>query len=149
MSAPERMTLAELDVLEAVCAKATPGPWIRSGCRRKMGDDDCIMVGPDGFLIAALPIGHRPNEHAGAFNDAAHIAAMSPATAQRLIAMAREGLGLREALSKAESDLYDAWLRIDDEDEADPVYDVLTGIRDSLQSPQVAGADAATGEVGS
>jgi hypothetical protein len=54
-----------------------------------MGDEDCIMVGPDGFLIAALPTGNRPEEHAGAFKDAAFIAAANPAAILELIAAAR------------------------------------------------------------
>ena len=85
------------DELERLARAATPGPWIRSGCRRKMGDEDCIMVGPDGFLIAALPIG-QPRDHAGAFNDAAFIAAANPATILALLSANRE---MREALEEA------------------------------------------------
>ncbi len=66
--------------LREIAQKATPGPWQRSGVRQKLGDEDCLMVGPDGFNIAALPIGRRPNEHASAFCDAAHIAAFDPPT---------------------------------------------------------------------
>ncbi len=36
------------------------------------------MVGPDGFLIVALPVGKNPKEHAGAFCDAAYIALANP-----------------------------------------------------------------------
>jgi len=53
----------------------TPGPWQRSGVRRKLGDEDCICVGPDSFSIAFLPIGRRPREQAGAIADANLIAA--------------------------------------------------------------------------
>lgn len=53
----------------------TPGPWQRSGVRQKLGDHDCIRVGPDGFAIAFLPIGRRPQEQAGALADANLIAA--------------------------------------------------------------------------
>lgn len=78
--------------LETLARAASPGPWIRSGCRRKMGDEDCIMVGPDGFLIAALPIG-QPRDHAGAFKDAAFIAAANPAAVLKLIEAARPTAG--------------------------------------------------------
>jgi len=48
----------------------TPIPWMRSGVRQYLGDEDCIKVGPDGFWIAFLPIGRRPQEQAGAIADA-------------------------------------------------------------------------------
>lgn len=53
----------------------TPGPWQRSGVRNKLGEHDCLAVGPDGFSIAFLPIGARPGEQAGAIADARLIAA--------------------------------------------------------------------------
>ena len=53
----------------------TPGPWQRSGVRRKLGNEDCIVVGPDSFAIAFLPIGRRPQEQAGAIADACLISA--------------------------------------------------------------------------
>lgn len=55
--------------------KHTKGPWQRSGVRVKLGHEDCLQVGPDGFAIAFLPIGNRPNEQAGAIADACLIAA--------------------------------------------------------------------------
>ena len=85
------------DELERLARAATPGPWIRSGCRRKMGDEDCIMVGPDGFLMAALPIG-QPRDHAGAFNDAAFIAAANPATILALLSERAELLAAVERM---------------------------------------------------
>lgn len=56
-------------------AKHTPGPWQQSGVRQKLGNEDCIRVGPDGFAVAFLPIGRRPHEQAGAIADARLIAA--------------------------------------------------------------------------
>jgi hypothetical protein len=56
-------------------AQHTPGPWQRSGVRIKLGAEDCLQVGPDGFAIAFLPIGNRPMEQAGAIADARLIAA--------------------------------------------------------------------------
>lgn len=53
----------------------TPGPWQRSGVRQKLGNEDCIRVGSDGFAIAFLPIGARPQEQAGAIADARLISA--------------------------------------------------------------------------
>jgi hypothetical protein len=53
----------------------TEGPWQRSGVRIKLGSEDCLQVGPDGFAIAFLPIGKRPMEQAGAIADANLIAA--------------------------------------------------------------------------
>jgi hypothetical protein len=50
--------------------KHSPLPWIRSGVRYKLGSEDCIMIGPDGFMIAAFPIGRNPKDHASAFCDA-------------------------------------------------------------------------------
>ena len=92
--------MTTLDELERLARAATPGPWIRSGCRRKMGDEDCIMVGPDGFLMAALPIG-QPRDHAGAFNDAAFIAAANPATILALLSERAELLATVERLETA------------------------------------------------
>ena len=68
------MTEAERAEIRARDAGATPGPWIRSGVRQKLRDEDCIMVGPDGFLILAIPYGRHPKDHAGAFRDAEFIA---------------------------------------------------------------------------
>ena len=94
--------MTTLDELERLARAATPGPWIRSGCRRKMGDEDCIMVGPDGFLMAALPIG-QPRDHAGAFNDAAFIAAANPATILALLSERAELLAAVERMRAVES----------------------------------------------
>lgn len=80
------LTPAKLEELGVLAAAATEGPWQRSGVRQKVRDEDCIMVGPDGFLIIALPIGSNPKEHAGAFNDAAFIAACSPDVIMGLLA---------------------------------------------------------------
>jgi hypothetical protein len=55
----------------------TPGPWIQSGVRVNISEN-CIMVGPDGFLIYAIPWGRHPKDHAGAFRDAAHLRRCSP-----------------------------------------------------------------------
>ena len=60
------------------------GPWIRSGCRIKLGEESCIPVGPDGYSIAFLPIGYRPAEHAGALRDADFIA-HAPSDVQYLL----------------------------------------------------------------
>ncbi len=87
------LTPDDLERLETLAKAATPGPWQRSGVRQKLMGEDCIMVGPDGFLIVALPIGKYPKEHAGAFNDAAYIAACSPDKILALIKMVREGRG--------------------------------------------------------
>lgn len=56
-------------------AKHTMGPWQRSGVRVKLGAEDCLQVGPDGFPVAFLPIGKSATDHAGAIADAALIAA--------------------------------------------------------------------------
>ena len=56
-------------------ATYNPGPWQRNGVRQKLGAEDCITVGADGFVIAFLPIGRRPQEQAGAIADARLIAA--------------------------------------------------------------------------
>jgi hypothetical protein len=53
----------------------TNGPWQRSGVRIKLGAEDCIRVGPDGFPIAFIPIGKTHEQHAGAIADANLIAA--------------------------------------------------------------------------
>ena len=87
-----------LTEMKEACAKATPGPWIRSGCRRKIGEEDCIMVGPDSFTIAALPIGRRPNEHAGAFNDAAFIAMSRSAVPELIARLEKAEALLRQAI---------------------------------------------------
>lgn len=51
-----------------------------------------------------------------------------------LIAAACERDGLREALTTIEADLYNAWLAIEDEDDADPVYAVLEFARQALNT---------------
>jgi hypothetical protein len=58
---------------ELARAKHTAGPWQRSGVRIKLGGEDCLQVGPDGFAVAFLPIGRTPQEHAGAIADARRI----------------------------------------------------------------------------
>jgi hypothetical protein len=70
--------------LRALAEKATPGPWQRSGVRQNV-TENCIMVGPDNFLIVAIPHGAHPNDHAGAFNDAGFIAACDPQTILALL----------------------------------------------------------------
>lgn len=72
--------------LEGLCYRATPGPWIQSGVRQKLGTEDCIVVGPEspGWLIA-LPLG-QPRDHAAAFSDAAFIAAANPTAIKALLA---------------------------------------------------------------
>ena len=82
---PIRPTDAQLREWRTIAEKATPGPWQRSGVRQKLGVEDCIMVGPDRFLIVALPIGKNPGEHAGAFLYAGYIAAFDPTTAIAII----------------------------------------------------------------
>lgn len=68
-------------------AKHTPGPWQRSGVRVKLGAEDCLQVGPDGFPVAFLPIGKSATDHAGAIADARLIAA-----APELLEAAQEAL---------------------------------------------------------
>lgn len=82
------------------CEGVTPGPWIRSGVRRKIHDQDCLMVGPDGFMIAAIPVGRRPNEHAGAFRDAGFIAACDP---QTILSLCKDWMRMKEALERIAS----------------------------------------------
>jgi hypothetical protein len=91
-------------------SKHTPGPWQRSGIRQKLGDEDCIRVGPDGFAIAFLPIGRRPQEQAGALADA-HLIAASPDLLEALrdavaclggISSANVPESVRAAIAKAE-----------------------------------------------
>ena len=98
----EAVRVAEA-VIEAA-AKATPGPWQRSGVRVKLGIEDCIAVGPDTFNIAMLPTGSRPEEHAGAFKDAGFIALANPANAtllaQAYLAALKDIAGLRVALER-------------------------------------------------
>ena len=75
--------MSDFAELKLAAEKATPGPWQRSGVRQKL-DADCIMVGPDGFKIAAVPIG-GPEDHAGAFCDAGFIALANPQTILSLL----------------------------------------------------------------
>ena len=124
------------DELERLARAATPGPWIRSGCRRKMGDEDCIMVGPDGFLMAALPIG-QPRDHAGAFNDAAFIAAANPATILALLSERAELLATVERMRGAlETKLLEAKINCDGSESsvayADGVIDTYNAARAAL-----------------
>jgi hypothetical protein len=70
--------------LRELAEKATPGPWQRSGVRQTI-TENCIMVGPDSFLIIAVPVGKNPKEHAGAFCDAGYIAACDPQTILSLL----------------------------------------------------------------
>lgn len=79
------MTLPDTTALKALAEAATPGPWQRSGVRQKISED-CIMVGPDGLQILAIPYGWHPKDHAGAFKDAAYIAAANPQTVLTLLA---------------------------------------------------------------
>ena len=72
----------------------TPGPWMRSGVRIKLGAEDCLQVGPAGFTVAFLPIGKRPKEQAGAIADA------------RLIAAAPELLAALQSLMADNSELH-------------------------------------------
>lgn len=60
---------------ESLAAKHTPGPWQRSGTRVKLGAEDCLAVGPDGYSVALVPIGRTDKDHAGAMADARLIAA--------------------------------------------------------------------------
>lgn len=96
MTAP--LTTEERDELERLAKAATPGPWQRSGVRQTI-TENCIMVGSDAFLIVAIPWGKHPKDHAGAFADAAYIAAANPSAVLRLIAQARapSGVPTREA----------------------------------------------------
>ncbi len=50
----------------------TKGPWQVFGVRRRLGEEDCQQVGPDGYAIAFLPIGR---DLAGCLADARLIAA--------------------------------------------------------------------------
>lgn len=82
-----------------------------------MGDEDCIMVGPDGFLMAALPIG-QPRDHASAFNDAAFIAAANPSTILAILSERAELLATVERMRGkierlASSDAFDVPQAID------------------------------------
>lgn len=98
------MTLPTLlSAWEALARKATPGPWIRSGVRQTI-TENCISVGPDAFQIIFLPIGTKPQEHAGAFNDAAFIAALNPAAVLEMIGQVRRvrDAALEEAASNAD-----------------------------------------------
>lgn len=70
-------------------SKHTPGPWQVSGVRVRLGEHSCQAVGPDGFSIAFLPIGRRPDELAGALADARLIAA-APLLLEALKAMTEE-----------------------------------------------------------
>lgn len=89
-------SLSEIERLEGLRAKATQEPWMRSGVRQKLGDEDCLRIGPDGFALAFLPIGARPHEQAGAIADADYIVALHnafPDLAQALReSMEREAL---------------------------------------------------------
>jgi hypothetical protein len=64
----------------------TPGPWARSGVRAKLGVEDCLRVGPDGFPVVFVPIGRTHKDHAGAMADAALIAE-APVMAEALEAL--------------------------------------------------------------
>jgi hypothetical protein len=55
-------------------------PWSRSGVRRKLGGESCIVIGPDGYAIAFLPIGL--DGHAAAIKDADAICAALNARAE-------------------------------------------------------------------
>lgn len=73
-----RQMLQFADLREAA-EKATKGPWVRAGARQKLVED-CLMVGPDTFLIAGVPIGKDDKSHAGAFRDAGYLAKVDPTT---------------------------------------------------------------------
>lgn len=70
--------------LRSAAEKATKGPWIRAGCRQKL-IEDCLMVGPDTFLIAGIPIGRTDKSHAEAFRDAGYLAKVDPGTVLGLL----------------------------------------------------------------
>lgn len=92
-----------LVALEELAKKATPGPWMRSGVRQKI-TEDCIMVGRDGFLFLALPVGRNPKEHAGAFMDAAYIAACSPERILALVRVAKAAFGIGDGVLATEAE---------------------------------------------
>lgn len=71
--------MLQLADLREAAEKATKGPWVRSGVRQKL-IEDCLMVGPDTFLIAGVPIGKDDKSHAGAFRDAGYLAKVDPTT---------------------------------------------------------------------
>ncbi len=81
------ITEEKLREIEEARSKATPGPWIRSGIREKLGQESCICVVAAKEAIAFLPIGSQQNDkyHASAFCDAAYIALMSPDLTEALV----------------------------------------------------------------
>lgn len=65
----------------------TAGPWIQSGVRQNI-NANCIMVGPENFLIVAVPCG--ANDHASALRDARHIARCDPDTMRAIAQLVKE-----------------------------------------------------------
>jgi hypothetical protein len=68
--------------LRALAEKATPGPWQRNGVRKRVLDEDSIVVATvDGKGWAFIPIG---KDEPGAIADAAFIAAARTALPEAL-----------------------------------------------------------------
>lgn len=93
-------TPEQIEAWARLAEGASPAPWIRSGVRQKLRDVDCLMVGPDEFLIAAVPIG---TDNPGAFRDAGFIAASRTAVPSLITlckSQAEELAALRERVAK-------------------------------------------------
>lgn len=151
------MTEEEIGELERLLEKATPQPWQVSGVRVKLGKEDCQAIGPDGFSVAFLPIGHRPHELAGALADARLIAAMRNALPRLLSSLKRgkeEGSSAAaaapiastaeafEAAAKVADDRY----KIAREMRDDHGMRICTGISTAIRSLSPKGKNEATDE---
>lgn len=100
----ERMTGREIDALEALAQKATPGPWMRD---RDAGN---IVMKPDrpgddwdGVLVATTR--EVVDEDLSGWHDAEFIAAASPAVILDLISQLRYMVVNAQGLSRAAAEL--------------------------------------------
>ncbi len=85
MTAPETPSPLDLDRLEALAEKATPGPWRRSG-------PDVDMGGRDRWVICGHSFDRSTNkaETEQDERDAAYLQALSPEVVRALVSRVRE-----------------------------------------------------------
>lgn len=92
----KELTKEDVQAIGLAASKATKGPWIRSGVRKRMPEEeDCLWIGPDGWAIAGVPIG-KEKDRPGAFSDAGYLAMLDPETVDALCELAWRYLDLQD-----------------------------------------------------